>query len=247
MRPLIGITSGTLRNKEHPEYPVKYGQASTYCDAISQAGGIPFIIPIVDSDSKRSDMLGCLDGVLFSGGNDISPSYYGQEIRYARDLDCVRDEHESKLMKDSLGRDIPILAICRGMQMLNVVHGGTLYQDILQEAFGAVNHDGHNQESGLVGMMHNIAVVERTKLSRILGARSLQANSFHHQAVDRVGDGLIVTARSSDGIIEGVEASSGEFVVGVQAHPEELVTDSGLRWNRLFKAFIKASTTQEYC
>ncbi len=246
MRPLIGITSGTLRNKEHPEYPVKYGQAYTYSDAIIQAGGIPFILPIADSEEKRSDMLGCLDGILFSGGNDVSPSCYGQQVRHARDLDFLRDEHESKLMRASLNQKIPILAICRGMQMLNVVYGGTLYQDILQEASGATNHDGHNQESGLVGISHNIAVVERTKLSKIIGAKSLQANSFHHQAVDRIGDGLIVSARADDGIIEGIEAPQEEFVIGVQAHPEELVADPKSRWNRLFRAFVKASSTPEY-
>jgi putative glutamine amidotransferase len=240
MKPLIGITTGTIQTEEKASAMFKYGQSHTYVDAITQAGGIPVLIPIALSREATSEVFERLDGIVFSGGNDLEPGLYNKEVTLAHDMDAPRDTHEVELMKMALAAHKPVLGICRGMQLLNVVRGGSLYQDIMTEAPGAKNHDGHHKD--LTGpVVHTLAIVPDSNLAKVLGTAEIQSNSYHHQAVKDVGEGLVVSAYAEDGIIEGIEDMSEGFVMAVQPHPESIKIENKSEWNHLFKSFIAAS------
>lgn len=242
MKPLIGITAGTIHTPERAGAGYKYGQSHTYVDAIRLAGGVPVLIPVAMSAQETREVFDRLDGIVFSGGNDITPGIYHAEPTHARNIDAPRDTHEVELMKLALAANKPVLAICRGMQLLNVVRGGTLYQDITEEASSATNHDGHHKDV-VEPLVHTLAVLPESNLAAVLGTTQVNANSFHHQAVKDLGDGLVVSARSEDGIVEGIEDMRHGYVVGVQAHPESMATRGDERWRRLFESFVRASGT----
>lgn len=246
MKPLIGITAGTIYNVEFPFYPFTYGQMHTYAEAVAAAGGIPVIIPIGKKAGDAADILARLDGVLFAGGNDVSPELYGQPARYVegRGVDAPRDEFEVALMKRALAEQVPILAICRGMQLLNVVCGGTLHQDIAKEVPSANNHVGRLLAEDFQYLAHELSIVPESKLAEILGTTKIKSNSHHHQAVNTVGHNLTVNAYAEDGIVEGVENMSKGYVMGVQPHPEALVAQSTRsKWRPLFNSFVVAAQT----
>ena len=241
MKPLIGITAGTIQTAEKAGAGFKYGQGHTYVDAVRMAGGIPVIIPIALSAEETRDVFERLDGIVFSGGNDLEPGLYSHETLHAQDIDAPRDTHEVELMKLALTTHKPILAICRGMQLLNVVRGGTLYQDIIEEVPGAQNHDGHHKDQ-TGPLVHVLDVDPESQLANILGTVKVQSNSYHHQAVKNVGQGLRVNAKTSDGIIEGLEDMSQGYIIAVQAHPESLASRGREEWQHLFESFVTASS-----
>lgn len=246
MKPLIGITSGTIYNAEFPYYPFTYGQMHTYVEAVAAAGGTPVVIPIGKTPSDVTAILQRLDGVLFSGGNDISPKLYGEEPEHIeeRGTDEPRDTFESELMRQALARHTPILAICRGMQLLNVVRGGTLYQDISTQIPTANKHEGRLITEDFQHLAHQLVIEPESKLAEILGATTMGANTHHHQAIKAVGDNLTISAHAEDGIVEGVEDTNEKFVVGVQSHPESLAAEGGSDWQLLFDAFVNAATAK---
>jgi gamma-glutamyl-gamma-aminobutyrate hydrolase PuuD len=170
-----------------------------------------------------------VSGLMLMGGTDVNPARYGEaRLPVTEDPDDARDLLELRLIGEALERDLPILAICRGMQVLNVQHGGSLIQDIA----------GHVQPKGDKSLnAHAIEIVAGTKLAGIAGGLKSQVNSRHHQAVARVGEGLVVSARAEDGVIEGLERTDKKFVVGVQWHPENQVD-----WGRLFEEFARVTT-----
>ncbi len=170
-----------------------------------------------------------LAGLLFTGGDDVNPSRYGAEpAPETHRVDEPRDEAESRRMREAIESDIPVFCICRGMQLFNVVRGGTLIQHL----------EGHRTQPGDAGMpVHPIDIVPGTRLREILGTDRHEVNSRHHQAVDRVGDGLIVSARAS-GVIEAIELPGRRFALGVQWHPEDSIENPLDR--RLFQAFCDA-------
>lgn len=241
MKPLIGITAGTIYNRDRPAAPATHGQLYEYSNAIVRAGGVPLIIPIAINEQQTREVFERLDGFLFAGGNDIAPHNYGKEIRYAKEIDEPRDRHEIDLMRLALESHKPILAICRGMQLLNVVHGGTLYQDIAKEVPSASNHKGYRNGNGHDYLEHMLMIEAGSSLADIIGGLAIRANSRHHQAIRDLGHGLLVNARSEDGIIEGVESMDGSFVIGVQAHPEALAEKRIPAWQFLFDAFVAAA------
>lgn len=245
MKPLIGITTGTIQTEEKASAMFKYGQSHTYVDAITQAGGIPVLIPIALSRDATYEVFERLDGIVFSGGNDLEPGLYNKEVTRAHDLDAPRDTHEVELMKMALAAHKPVLGICRGMQLLNVVRGGSLYQDIIEEVPNAKNHDGHHKD--LTGpLVHNLAIIPDSNLAKILGTVEIQSNSYHHQAVKDVGEGLIVSAHAEDGIIEGIEDMREGYVMAVQPHPESTKIANKSEWNRLFESFITAASNDNH-
>ena len=241
MKPLIGITTGTIQTGEKAGAMYKYGQSHTYVDAITQAGGVPVLIPIAMSREATSEVFERLDGIVFSGGDDLEPGLYQQETTYAHTFDTPRDTHEVELMKMALAAHKPILGICRGMQLLNVVRGGSLYQDIVKEVPGAVNHDAHHiDQSG--PLIHTLAIVPESNLAKVLGTTEIQSNSYHHQAVRDIGEGLIVSARAEDGIIEGIEDMSAGYIMAVQPHPESMKIANKPEWDYLFESFVAAAS-----
>ncbi len=218
MRPLIGIPcEGNLRSKFR-----RFCAGQSYCRAIAAAGGAPILLPLVDR-STLHDMYTHLDGILLTGGGDILPRYFG-EAREARliGVDRPRDEVELSLVRQAVKDGMPLLAICRGLQVLNVALGGTLYQDIPTQVPSALQHS-FRQKYPRNYLGHEVRIVPGTRVERILGVQRLAVNSLHHQSLKAVAPSLVTNATAPDGVIEGAELNGPRFVVGVQWHPEELL------------------------
>jgi putative glutamine amidotransferase len=217
MRPVVGITLGD------GDEPGMHAMREDYVRSVEQAGGIPVVLPPVRPADVPA-LLDRLDGVLLSGGVDVDPAVYGQapHPKLGR-VNRRRDDFEIALTREALRRDLPILAICRGHQLLNVATGGTLVQDIASTMEGAMKHEGKGPRSR---HSHRVDVTAGSRLRGILEQGTLPVNSIPHQAVHRLGDGLVASACCpDDGIVEGLEMPGRRFVVGVQWHPESF-------WNR---------------
>ena len=179
--------------------------------------------------------------LLLSGGSDIAPAYFGQEPHPALgDIDPERDAAEVSLLQRAFDSEdpMPVLAICRGIQVLNVAAGGTLIQDIPSQVPAALQH---RQSTSAPVVTHTVYLTPGTRLCGILETDEIRTNTHHHQAVDRVADGFRVSARAADGIVEGLEKPDARFIVGVQCHPERLAVKYP-PFQRIFDAFIAAST-----
>lgn len=240
--PLIGITA------DLSDVPDKRGKSTQepnlflpqrYCRAIQISGGIPLIVPPTASRSSLDAILKRLDGVVISGGNfDIHPSYYGEKPIHALGaIKQERTEFELELVDLALKRDLPLLGICGGVQALNVTLGGSLYQDIATQLPHAGEHQlaARKHQGG-----HAIKIERGTRLRHILQRQTLEVNTTHHQAVKKLGRGLIINATAADGLIEGIESPGHTFVLGVQWHPEVLAfTD--LCQRKIFSSFIAFS------
>jgi putative glutamine amidotransferase len=211
-RPIIGITLGDGTE------PGVHALRADYLRSVEQARAVPVALPALPAQDAAL-VLDRLDGVLLSGGADVDPVLYGQTPHpKLRHVDRRRDDFELALVREALRRDRPLLAICRGQQVLNVALGGTLLQDIPSELGVVADHDAPGERTS---RPHAVEVLAHTRLRAILDRDELDVNSIHHQAVDRLGDGLEVSARSPvDGVIEGLEVPGSRFVVAVQWHPE---------------------------
>jgi putative glutamine amidotransferase len=184
-----------------------------YVDAVERSGGRPVLVP--PSEEGVQETLEALDGIIFSGGADVDPALYGAEKHRETDPpQARRDAGELALLHAALERDMPVLAVCRGAQLLNVVRGGDLVQHLPDE----IGHDQHKQTPGTF-VEHPVEMVEGTRLAMLVGKRS-DVTSHHHQGIGRVGEGLVESARAPDGTLEAVEDPSQRFAVGVQWHPE---------------------------
>jgi putative glutamine amidotransferase len=212
-RPSIGITIG-YDGRRAGIHEIRH----EYVGSIEETGALPFLLaPGKPEDAPA--FLDRLDGLLLSGGSDVDPELYGRP-RHPKLGRVIRerDEFELALCREALYRDLPILAICRGQQVLNVATGGTLVQDLPSELGRIVDHDPRRQRWQVA---HDVGVVPGTHLREILGRETVSVNSFHHQAVEQLGKGAVVSARSKkDDVIEGIEMPDRKFVLGVQWHPE---------------------------
>lgn len=243
MKPLIGITTSELRPGElatlrrHGEPPhAEMALGITYVRAIEAAGGVPVVMPPLAPGDVPA-LVARLDGLLLSGGPDLAPEAYGAKPHAELgDTEPGLDAFEYEVVDQAMRLGLPILGICRGAQALNVALGGTLCQHLPDVVGDTVVHrqsdDGRHPT-------HLVDVVPGTRLSRMLGLSRLCVNSFHHQAVDRLGHGLRVAARAPDGTIEGIEDPTRPFVVAVQWHAETLVDD--LAHRALFDELVAAS------
>ncbi len=214
---------------------------ASYVRAVERAGGIPLVLPPLRDAARAPEFLASVDALVLTGGEDIDPAHYGAEPHpTVGPFNAERDATEIALARAAHERRIPTLAICRGVQLLNVALGGSLVQDIPSERPGPIDHDPKGDRASRV---HVIAVEPGSALASALGTTTLAANSFHHQSVDALAQGLRVTARAPDGIIEGVEWTADDWwVLGVQWHPEEL-TETAENWDRsLFRALMTAAT-----
>jgi len=199
-----------------------------YLDAVAAAGGVPLLLPPVGTDASVLDVL---DGLIIAGGCDVDPSSYdAQPHPETVDTRPGRDEHEKVLIRAALDRDLPLLAICRGLQMLNVTLGGTLQQHLPD----VVAHDEHRPSPAVFGTTE-VKVEPDTLTGRLFGERA-SVHCYHHQAIDVVAPGLRVTARAGDGTVEAAEVDGHDFAIGVQWHPEENAGDL-----RLFSALTAAA------
>lgn len=237
--PLIGITpdvrttrSGPSGNKGDPMIFLE----GRYARAIVEAGGIPMVLPVTSSLRTILETMERLDGILVTGGNfDIHPRIYGEEsLEALGEVKEERTQFELDLISFALERDFPLLGVCGGEQAINVALGGSLYQDITTQIPDAVEHQqGALKEQG----GHQIKIHDGTMLRQIVGGDTLEVNTTHHQAVKKLGAGLIVNATAEDGIIEGIESQDHSFVLGVQWHPEFL-TEKDIAQRQIFSSFV---------
>lgn len=216
-RPIVAVTATTRR--ESPDEPSRVRLNAAYVDAVAGAGGIPVVAPVLDPASAGA-VLEAAQALVVTGGEDVAPDMFGQDPRPGLGLVVrERDEWEIALVHAARARSIPVLGVCRGIQVLNVALGGTLIQDIPRECPGAL---AHRQGEGRGVRSHPVSCTPGSRLAQIVG-NAASVNSIHHQAVARVAPGLQVTATAPDGIVEGVEWRGADWwALGVQWHPEEL-------------------------
>ncbi len=240
-KPIIAISTGTY-NTEGEYDGAKTAINMLYSHSIAAAGGVPLIIPNHPELYSAEDILFCCDGLLLSGGGDIDPSIWGEEIvPECGTPDPVRDKMEIALAQHALMMNLPTLGICRGIQLMTVATGGSLYQDIPSMCPGAVYHQTTNGEKAI----HDIFLVDGL-LQNILckfddsqKSCSLSVNSYHHQAIKTIGNSYVVSGLTSDGIIEAIESPDHIFSIGVQWHPERMIDSPEQCY--LFTEFINAA------
>lgn len=242
-RPVIGIATQTLEAIPG-ELPPCWIMGQKYVHALRSAGAVPWLIPLIPDDlATLREIYNRLDGIFLTGGVDVDPSQYGEaKASYCGRTDPPRDAVEIQLIRWSLEDHKPILAVCRGIQVVNVALGGSLFQDVAAELPGSLKHDYFptKERPARDYLAHPVATVSGSRLREYLGPDPVLVNSMHHQAIKRLAPGLKVTATAPDGVIEGVEGMNGHYLVGVQWHPEELTeADSGMR--RLFTSFVDAA------
>ena len=231
MAPIIGLTPIVDDEKKNALY-------STYVDAINDAGGLAIILPYTDNESVLRKYAELCDGFLFTGGVDLSPAIYGEDILpECGEIQKYRDEYELRLLPLVLKEKKPSMFICRGAQVLNVGLGGTLYQDIGAQYKTDIQHSQKEPKSA---PSHEVNVISETPLYSLVGKTRMTANSFHHQAVKDVGVGLAVMARADDGIIEALYGTGDTYIRAYQWHPERLARLSRDN-DALFVDFIKAA------
>ena len=235
-KPLIGIT--TRNNKDSNGHPVTALQHS-YINAIVQAGGMPVLVPSMLVEEDFLDLYSRLEGILFSGGGDVSLEYFNG-INHPRigEVDQQRDTTEISLMRTAVKDGKPILGICRGAQVMNVALGGTLYTHIHDQLQGALDHDYPGDLRRV--LVHPVNVDETTRSAEIFGETLLNVNSLHHQGLKDIAPSLRVAGHAPDGLVEVVEIPDHPYAVAVQWHPEWL-TDQ-LPTQRLFRSFVEAAS-----
>jgi putative glutamine amidotransferase len=224
-RPAIGVT--------------RCSKLEDYLASVEQAGARARVLEVTESPRK---VLGEIDGLLLTGGGDVDPAFYGEDRHpLTDDAEPGRDEFEIDLARRAMSGGVPLLAICRGAQVLNVAAGGTLVQDIPSSVESELSHSVKEPKDLAC---HAISIVAGTKLSSVLGGQtaaacSCRVNSRHHQAVGRTGDGLVVSARAGDGVVEAIEQPDAPFCIGVQWHPENFWRSG--EFTPLFEAFVRAA------
>lgn len=210
-----------------------------YVESVVRAGGLPLLLPVFDDPSLAADTLDAVDALILTGGTDVDPALYGQPRHPSvTAVDPLRDRWEAALLAEARRRRMPVLAICRGCQIVNVALGGTLHQDLPSQKPSPIRHVG--AEGSMSVLTHGIRITAaESRLARVFGPR-VEVNSFHHQAVDTLAPGLTATAWSDDGVLEAFEAPGDDFLVGVQFHPEAL-TGPYPAFTGLFRALLEAA------
>lgn len=232
--PIIGITATSEVIRDALRVRVN----ASYIRAVEEAGGVPVVVPPLESLAGASELIDRVDALLLTGGEDIDPARFDEARHPALGpVHDARDATEIALVTMARERAMPTLAICRGIQLLNVALGGSLIQDIPSQRPQALAHDPGGARNA---RSHDVELAPASRLALVFGTTHIRVNSFHHQAVDRIAEGLRLTAWSSDDLVEGVEwDNAGWWAVGVQWHPEELVHD-GEPWDReLFRTFVE--------
>src|SRR5262245_41595306 len=232
--PLIGVTTSASIDA----YPERAYTNAAYIRAVQDAGGVPVLLPPQLGAAARDALWNRLDALLLTGGGDVDPVRYGQRPHATvYEVSAARDDLELDLARRAVTAGLPLLAICRGIQVLNVALGGTLVQDIASTIGSLIQH---SQKGRRDVTSHAVKVEAGSRLAEILGCAALDVNSLHHQSIDRPGTGLRVVAHAHDGAAEGAEIAGHPFAVAVQWHPEELVGHDAAARN-LFDALLDAA------
>ncbi|MBC6315990.1 gamma-glutamyl-gamma-aminobutyrate hydrolase family protein [Listeria grandensis] len=237
MTAIIGISAAVLA-EQVPNTISRNGTyvGGDYVSVIAKSGAAPFVIPVTDTGLVTT-FVNQMDGLILSGGQDVSPALYGALPQAKLGVTSIaRDIFELALLKETLAQKKPILAICRGAQLLNIAFGGTLHQDTSYIRNANLEHMQRDQATRAT---HSIQIEKNSQLYSILGSTA-QVNSFHHQAVDILGAGLKITATAPDGVVEAIEKPGVPFVIGVQWHPE-LIAENDIGMQRMFQEFVKSA------
>ncbi|MFB5190843.1 gamma-glutamyl-gamma-aminobutyrate hydrolase family protein [Alicyclobacillus fastidiosus] len=239
-KPVIGLTGMRhTRTTTLPGLPLQgVALSDDYTLGVQSVDGIPMVIPFLSDDVTLGELARRLDGLLLTGGEDVDPATYGQEPRYGLgDVVAERDRLEISLVQMMRAQGKPILGICRGMQVLNVALGGTLYQDIPREWKGKTQH---SQKASRNHLSHRVKLERASRLATCFGGKtSIRVNSFHHQAVKDIAKPLRAVAWDAEGLVEGIESKEGPFALAVQWHPENLWRDDETVLG-LFRALVDA-------
>lgn len=241
MRPTIALTTTSYTGAEYRTPQIMLG--SPYARAVERVEATPLLVTPEHGPESIRLLVEMADGLMLSGGEDIDPALYGQEPHpKLQPVHRQRDEMELLALRYALERRMPVLAVCRGFQLLNVHFGGTLYQDLETQRVGGVIHE---QDAPISERWHGARPEPGSRLAEIVGANEMMINSFHHQGIDRLGEGLRAVVHSEDGLVEAAEAADYPWVIGVQWHPERGEAEApGDRrhpdW-RLFYAFAEAA------
>lgn len=244
MKALIGVTGSILSNENEGVFS-GYERAyvnDDYIDSVVKAHAVPIILPIVDDENIIKEQVSMVDSVIISGGYDIDPIYWGEEV--SQKLGRIfprRDEYELKIIKHALEMKKPILGICRGLQVLNVAFGGSLYQDLSLIPDCYIKH---SQNAKPYETTHGFTTKEGSIIRKIVGEK-IRVNSYHHLAIKELGKGLKATGFSPDGIIESIEyTEEGKFVLGVQFHPEMLHNHESFAM-KIFEYFVETTVNKK--
>lgn len=235
-KPIIGLLP--LFHQQEQRLWMHHG----YLEALDAAGAVPLILPLTDSGEALEQLVSHCDGLLFPGGGDVEPNMFGEEMHPACRVVCPRrDRMELALLRLIRRRDLPVLGICRGIQLLNIAYGGDIYQDLAAQLPPGPIRVAHDQDGRLPDdyPVHTVSVRPGSLLHRVVGCGSLRVNSLHHQAVRRVGTGLEVAGQSPDGVVEALEDPAKKFFLGVQWHPERMWRAAPAQFS-LLKAFVEA-------
>lgn len=253
MKPLIAITVGEVINESESWVPPVHGQSHTYSDAIIRAGGAPLVLPLTDDEEVQKRLYEQCDGLLLTGGADLDPRVCGASCpspkagstcdMHDRPFSPRRDRQEVRLLKWALADNKPVLGICRGMQLINTALGGSLHHDINTDLPLAHDHEANINKKDFNHLAHSLRLESGSKLAVILGIDTVSTNTLHHQAIKRLGKGLVATAHAEDGVIEAIELPDRYFVIGVQSHPEALEAKIEPLWRELFGAFVDAAAS----
>lgn len=239
MTPIIGVTSDFIFPKEGPFGTVAVGES--YIQAVRQAGGLPVALPRNLAEGDLQSLMARLDGILFTGGSDIDPQRYnGLPHPRVYGIDEQRDTLEIRLVQMAAAQGKPFLGICRGIQVINVALGGTLYTDLADQLGTALKHDQY-PDIPRNFLAHTVDLASDSRLAQVLGGDSFAVNSLHHQGVERLAPGLRAVGQAPDRLIEAVELPNHPFGLGVQWHPEWLQEHAPQR--ELFRAFILMAET----
>ncbi|TCP29973.1 putative glutamine amidotransferase [Scopulibacillus darangshiensis] len=233
MKPIIGVTSNVENDFTHT-------LSNDYLQATLQAGGVPVILPI-GLDDDVSQIAEAIDGLVLSGGGDIDPMLFGEEPHQKLGrIAPGRDTLEIALTQRLLELNKPILAICRGIQIMSIAAGGDMYQDIYSQIGAPLLQ--HTQNANRFHLSHRVKAEGHSLIAKIAGQTEFKVNSFHHQAVRDVALPFVVSARSSDGVIEAIESTEHDFVIGVQWHPEALALKGDAIAKQLFESLVRKAT-----
>lgn len=236
MKPVIGITT-FFEQKPNKIY---CAVSRNYVRSIIMAKGLPVLLPICNDSSSIEDYIDRLDGLVLTGGEDVSPFFYGENpIKEVDHFSRVRDEFEIGLFTSALKKNIPVLGICRGIQIMNTALGGTLYQDIFSQVKNCLGH--FPKKMPVDQLYHTVDIKKESILYKVFKKERIKVNSYHHQSIKSLAKDFRVSALSSDGIIEGIEHKNKTFAIAAQWHPEDL-TKKHAEFIKLFKALTDASS-----
>ncbi len=230
-KPYIGVIALVDEKKE------SYWMLPGYLKALEEAGAIPLVLPLTEDEEILNQIINDIDGLLLTGGHDISPSIYNEEVYENAGVACVeRDTSEILLIRKAIEKNMPLLGICRGIQLLNAVLGGTLYQDLPSQYNSEISHQMTKPYDRAV---HNVTILPETLLSEIIPSGEIGVNSYHHQAIKDLASSLKVAAISEDKLVEAVYIPTQKFALAVQWHPEFSYKVDAHSMN-IFKAFAQA-------